>query len=201
MITEKQYVKITDVLHRRKFAQYFTPEFISDFMARWVLCDLCSCAKILEPAYGLGVFSRSMFDLRDDIKVVGYDVDDRIFKYAKSNLLEINKDISLNNEDYLTSSWEKKYDGVICNPPYLKFHDYDNSTYISLINTRLNVNLNGFTNIYTLFLLKSIHQLKDGGRLAYIIPSEFLNSDYGVEVKRILLQSGVLRHVIIIDFM
>ncbi len=200
MITEKQYVKITDVLHRRKFAQYFTPEFISDFMARWVLCDLCSCAKILEPAYGLGVFSRSMFDLRDDIKVVGYDVDDRIFKYAKSNLLEINKDISLNNEDYLTSSWEKKYDGVICNPPYLKFHDYDNSTYISLINTRLNVNLNGFTNIYTLFLLKSIHQLKDGGRLAYIIPSEFLNSDYGVEVKRILLQSGVLRHVIIIDF-
>ena len=36
--------------------------------------------------------------------------------------------------------------------------------------------------------------------MAYIIPSEFLNSDYGVEVKRTLIQSGVLKHVIIVDF-
>ena len=34
----------------------------------------------------------------------------------------------------------------------------------------------------------------------YIIPSEFLNSDYGVEVKRALIQSNTLHHIIIVDF-
>jgi adenine-specific DNA-methyltransferase len=60
--------------------------------------------------------------------------------------------------------------------------------------------LNGFTNLYTLFLLKSIHQLNPNGRCAYIIPSEFLNSDYGKLVKTYLLQSKTLKHVIVIDF-
>ena len=44
--------------------------------------------------------------------------------------------------------------------------------------------LSGFTNIYTLFILKSIWQLRKGGRTAYIVPSEFLNSDYGKDVKK-----------------
>lgn len=42
--------------------------------------------------------------------------------------------------------------------------------------------------------------MKDGARMAYIIPSEFLNSDYGIEVKRALLKSGALKHIIIVDF-
>ena len=60
--------------------------------------------------------------------------------------------------------------------------------------------MNGFTNLYTLFLLKSIHQLSPNGRCAYIIPSEFLNSDYGKLVKTYLLKSKTLRHIIVVDF-
>jgi len=48
--------------------------------------------------------------------------------------------------------------------------------------------------------LKSIQQLKPDGRCAYIIPSEFLNSDYGKFVKSHLLKTGSLRHVIVVDF-
>ena len=169
-------------------------------MAEWVLHDVNGFSDVLEPAYGLGVFSRSMSKLHQDIKVKGYDIDENIFQYALLNASETSCHLSLDNQDYLTSSWENKYDAIICNPPYLKFHDYDNATFIPLINKKLQTKLNGFTNIYTLFLLKSIYQLKEGGRLAFIIPSEFLNSDYGVEVKRALLDSGTLRHIIIIDF-
>ena len=56
------------------------------------------------------------------------------------------------------------------------------------IETNLKCKLNGFTNLYTLFLLKSIHQLRKNGRCAYIIPSEFLNSDYGKLVKTYLIK-------------
>lgn len=200
MITESEYSKIVDLAHRRKFAQFFTPEQIALFMSNWVLEGLSSDADVLEPAIGLGVFSRTMCRMKPNLNIVGYDIDKTIFSYALSNFGAAHYKISLSNEDYLMASWTQKYDAIICNPPYLKFHDYDNATLIPLVNKKLQTHLNGFTNIYTLFLLKSVSQLKEYGKLAYIIPSEFLNSDYGVEVKRELLKSGTLRHVIIVDF-
>ena len=200
MITEKEYIKIVPLEHRKKFAQFFTPEHISDFMANWVLNGRKGKLDILEPAIGLGIFSRSLHKQNPRIQVVGYDIDETISSYARVYFARQEYNVTISNENYITTSWSEKYDGIICNPPYLKFHDYDNATLISIVNNRLHTHLNGFTNIYTLFLLKSIFQMKEGGRMAYIIPSEFLNSDYGVEVKRVLLQSGLLRHVIIVDF-
>lgn len=200
MITEKEYIKKISIDHRKKYAQFFTPELISDFMASWVVGDKKGRLDILEPAFGLGVFSRSLYKLNPQIRVVGYDIDKTIYEYASQNFANHKYNVCINNENYLMASWTDKFDGIICNPPYLKFHDYDNSTLIPLVNSKLHTRLNGFTNIYTLFLLKSIYQMKEGAKMAYIIPSEFLNSDYGVEVKRTLIQSGVLKHVIIVDF-
>ena len=37
MMTEKEYVGVVGLEHRKRFAQFFTPEAIADFMARWVL--------------------------------------------------------------------------------------------------------------------------------------------------------------------
>jgi adenine-specific DNA-methyltransferase len=200
MITEKEYIKIVPLEHRKKFAQFFTPELISDFMANWVLNGRKEKLDILEPAIGLGIFSRSLHKQNPRIQVVGYDIDETVSSYARVYFASQEYNVTISNENYITTSWSEKFDCIICNPPYLKFHDYDNATLIPIVNNRLHTHLNGFTNIYTLFLLKSIYQMKEGGRMAYIIPSEFLNSDYGVEVKRVLLQSGLLRHVIIVDF-
>lgn len=200
MITEKEYVRQISLEHRKKYAQFFTPEQISDFMASWVLEGKTGDLDILEPAFGLGVFSRSMYKLNPQIRVLGYDIDKTIYSYAIDNFITTECNVRIINENYITASWSEKFDGIICNPPYLKFHDYDNASLVPIVNSILHTHLNGFTNIYTLFLLKSIFQMKKNGRMAYIIPSEFLNSDYGVEVKRALLQSGVLRHIIIVDF-
>ena len=78
MITERDYVKIIPLDHRKKYAQFFTPENISDFMASWVLEGRIGPVDILEPAFGLGVFSRSMYKLNPQIRVVGYDLDETI---------------------------------------------------------------------------------------------------------------------------
>lgn len=199
MMTEKEYAGVVGLEHRKRFAQFFTPEAIADFMARWVLGGRKK-VDVLEPAFGLGAFSRSLFKQNPKVRVVGYEADATIYNYAAENVAQAGSDVLLYNEDYLRASWEDKYDGIICNPPYLKFHDYDNASLVPLVNEQLGIRLNGFTNLYTLFLLKSISQLRDGGRMAYIVPSEFLNSDYGVEVKRALLRSGVLRHVVVVDF-
>ena len=108
--------------------------------------------------------------------------------------------VELKNEDYLFNDWRGRYDGVICNPPYFRFQNYKNrAAILREFQNRLSINLSGMTNIYTMFMLKSIHQLAPRGRAAYIVPSEFLNSDYGKTVKRCLLDDGALRYVVLFD--
>ena len=195
MTLEQKYILSTSLDHRKKYAQFFTPKKIAEFMCKWVLQGKQK-TRALEPAYGLGIFSRVLAQ-NSALLVDAYEIDRQIFAKA---VTVCPNGVNLINEDYFTSDWNTKYDAIVCNPPYLKFHDYDNATYISDVNSHLGTKLNGFTNLYTLFLLKSIAQLQEGGRLAYIIPSEFLNSDYGIEVKRALIQSNTLRHIIVVDF-
>ena len=196
MITlEQKYIASTSLDHRKKYAQFFTPEKIAEFMCQWVLQGKKK-TRVLEPAYGLGIFSRILAQ-NSTLPVDAYEIDGQIFASA---VAARPNGVNLRNEDYFTCDWNAKYDAIVCNPPYLKFHDYDNATYIPDVNNHLGTKLNGFTNLYTLFLLKSIAQLQEGGRLAYIIPSEFLNSDYGVEVKRALIESNTLQHIIVVDF-
>jgi adenine-specific DNA-methyltransferase len=195
---ENNYSKSISIEHRKKFAQFFTPFPIADAMAKWLLGN-DQLKDVLEPAFGLGVFSRAILNHKKEINIKGFEVDETIFNNAKQYFQDI-ENVDLLLQDYMYNDWKNKYDGIICNPPYFKFHDYDNKNILKEIETNIKCKLNGFTNLYTLFLLKSIHQLSKNGRCAYIIPSEFLNSDYGKLVKNYLIKSKTLRHIIVIDF-
>jgi adenine-specific DNA-methyltransferase len=198
MILEKEYKKQIGLSHRKKFAQFFTPEPIAKIMIDWIL-DKPKVQTLLEPAFGLGIFSRLILERIEDINITSFDVDPVIFEIAKQNLNNYSN-IKYFLEDYLFNDWNNKYDAIICNPPYFKFHDYENKKTLEEIKNRLKINLSGFTNVYTLFLLKSIYQLEENGRAAYIIPSEFLNSDYGKLVKEYLIKSQTLKHIVLFDF-
>lgn len=195
---EKRYSKLISLEHRKKYAQFFTPYQLASLMADWLLGNQ-NLITVLEPAFGLGVFSRALLSKKSDLSIKGFDIDERIFAEAKE-IFNDNYYVDFHLEDYMFNDWNNKYDGIICNPPYFKFHDYDNKTILNEIENRLKIKLNGFTNLYTLFLLKSIYQLNPNGRLAYIIPSEFLNSDYGKLVKSALIKNSVLRHIVVFDF-
>ncbi len=198
MLVEQEYIRKTTARHRKKFAQFFTPEPIARIMSDWILHGN-DFTTMLEPAFGLGIFSRIILQHKPGIQITGFDVDETIYNVARNNFIN-NSNVKLYLEDYLHNDWDNKYDRIICNPPYFKFHDYDNKKALGEISKRLNFPLSGFTNIYTLFLLKSIYQLKENGRIAYIIPSEFLNSDYGKKIKEYLIKSNLLRYIIIFDF-
>lgn len=198
MILEEKYIKKVSLLHRKKFAQFFTPESIAQIMVNWILGN-DHLKSILEPAFGLGIFSRLLLNRKQEISLTGFEIDPVIFETAKENFSNFSN-VNLFLKDYLSHDWNNNYDGIICNPPYFKFHDYQNKRMLEEIKDKLQINLSGFTNIYSLFLLKSIFQLKENGRIAYLIPSEFLNSDYGKYIKDYLLKSKTLRHIIIFDF-
>ncbi len=197
-LIEKKYSKAVALEHRKKYAQFFTPLPIATIMVDWLLGNK-GLKTVLEPAFGLGIFSRLLLAKNSELKIKGFEVDATIFSRARDIFFE-RRNLDIQLEDYIYNDWDNKYDGIICNPPYFKFHDYDNKSILSEVEKRLNIKLNGFTNLYTLFLIKSIHQLEPNGRVVYIIPSEFMNSDYGKLVKSELIKSKTLRHIAIVNF-
>lgn len=195
---ERKYSYSVTKKHRKQFAQFFTPWQIADIMVDWLLGG-GRLDSVLEPAFGLGIFSRALVEKNYSGSILGYEIDDVILNDARELFLG-NNDVEIKKQDYIYSSWLEKYDGIICNPPYFKFQDYDNLGVTEEVKKRLGHNFSGFTNLYAYFLVKSVSQLKEGGRCAYIIPSEFLNSDYGVQIKDYLLASKRLRHVVVFNF-
>ncbi len=195
---ESVYCSATPLEHRKRFAQFFTPVEIATCMAAWLLRNP-RLNHVLDPAFGLGVFARVLREANYKGRVQGFEVDRRILDEAL-RIVGCDSRIEVAPQDYLSSDWAARYDGIICNPPYFKFHDYDNKHALEQVKERLGIELSGFSNLYSLFLLKSISQLAEHGRAAFLVPSEFLNADYGRFVKRALLRSGALREVIVFDF-
>lgn len=195
---EKEYSQFVSLEHRKKFAQFFTPFPIAQFMAKWIAGNK-KLQTVLDPAFGLGVFARAIRQTNKECSIKGFDIDENILRQA-ANIFDNEENTSIQLKDYMFNDWENRYDGIICNPPYFKFHDYENKTTLKEIEEKLGLKLNGFTNLYTLFLLKSAYQLNADGRAAYIIPSEFMNSDYGKLVKTYLIKNKLLRYIIIFDF-
>jgi adenine-specific DNA-methyltransferase len=56
MVLEKKYIEKVNLSHRKKFAQFFTPETIADLMSDWLIGNE-KLKTVLEPAFGLGVLT------------------------------------------------------------------------------------------------------------------------------------------------
>jgi adenine-specific DNA-methyltransferase len=196
---EETYNGIVSEGHRKKYAQFFTPIDIAEFMISWIL--RINPATILEPAFGLGIFSRQILSYNEykSTPIIGYEIDQLMYDWAKG-LFSQYPNVQLINDDYMFNDWDRKYDGIVCNPPYLKFHDYINIDVVNEVEFHSGVHFRKTSNLYTMFLVKSIMQMTEGGRASYIVPTEFLNSDYGTIVKKFLIESKVLRYVFVVDF-
>ena len=199
---EREYATNISSEHMKILGQFFTPFPIAQFMAKWITSNP-QCNTILDPAVGLGVFFRAILKEADvtSYQLIGYDVDPQVLKKAKILFQGYEDSIRLINRDYMFNDWNNRYDGIICNPPYQRFQNYKNRNEIlAEFQSRLGLALSGLTNLHTLFLLKSVNQLSENGRAAYILPSEFLNADYGVFIKRNLITHKSLKYVIVFDF-
>ena len=186
---EKQYVSKMSAEHIKRYGQYFTPERIADFMCQWA-CERSS--SILDPAVGDSVFLLCARRYNSEATLAGYEIDPRIIDYFGN---PARAEIRL--QDYLLNGWGDRFDSIVCNPPYGKFQSVKNrDEVLGSILRYTGSRYSGYTNLYTMFLLKSIFQMSNEGRLAYIIPSEFFNSQYGNQIKSLLITNKLLKAVV-----
>jgi adenine-specific DNA-methyltransferase len=195
--TTIEYITSSSVEHRKKLCQFFTHDRVADFMVQWV-SSKGTVDSLYDPAFGLGAFYQAALRQQYQGKIYGAEIDEEILNFVSSHVPQDIK-LTLTKGDYLTS-WGKSKPGIVCNPPYMRFQKFeDRERTFAEFEKRLNIRLSGYTNIASAFLIKSLHELRPGGRLAYIMPLEFLNTGYGKIVKKQLLEQGQIRAFIKID--
>jgi len=109
-LLEKEYCETVDFSHRKKYALFFTPEPIARLMSEWVMAK-DNVKTLLEPAFGMGIFSRIVRDSFPEVDITGVEIDTTISDYAGKAFVDQACKLVLEHSDYLYSDWEEKFDG------------------------------------------------------------------------------------------
>ena len=188
------YIQMVGEKHQKRFGQFFTPDPVAAFMVDWVLDS--GADAVFDPAFGLGAFYAAIDD-HTGVQFTGCEVDTTIVEFWERHTEKCADFIAI--EDYLRA-WGGQYASIVCNPPYMRFQKFLNrDVVIREFKRNLGIKLSGYVNTAAAFLLKSLSELSARGRLAYIMPLEFLNTGYGTLVKQKLVESGHLCSIISFD--
>lgn len=168
----------------KQLGQVATPRNIAILMARWVMSASPPC--VLDPAAGLGGLLAACRQFDKRVQLVGTERDGETFQRARQTAPRGTKLILA---DYLKSD-AGLFDGIIANPPYVKAQrlEYTEEDWL-YFEERLGTPLDRLTNLYALFLLKIWEDLTPHGRASVILPAEFLNANFGEEIKERLVRA------------
>lgn len=171
-------------------------------MVRWALSD--HPRRILDPAVGPGVFieaiqrqlSRQRIQAKPQIDA--YEVDGRMVRLVGGRRSAIA--VRLRQRDFISGTIRETYDAIVANPPYVRHHGFNYPETLWQRYDRLcGRRISRLTNLYGLFLLKIWTLLAPRGRAAVILPAEWLNADFGVALKAILLKENAMDAIVHFD--
>lgn len=200
---------------RKAHGQFFTPEPLAHFMAAQ-LGVIKNGDHILDPAMGSGVLLCAIIDrlIADhkpiEIWIDGFELDEELFVSAQSVLNEgvicaakygvqvhlnlFHTDFILNGLQFLrprlldTPVGHRCYQHIIANPPYFKINTTDIYRQVA------EGILNGYTNIYTLFMGLAARMLHDG-RACFIVPRSFCSGSYFARFRQEFLKNVTVQHI------
>jgi adenine-specific DNA-methyltransferase len=140
----------------------FTPEAVSSKMISYFTRKV---KRLLEPSVGTGNLLTAMKG-----KYTHADVYDINADYLSA--IQANRSITKTCGSFLTAP-NKLYDGIILNPPYLRFQEIDSETR-KIIRQLSPVLKSGNIDLYVAFLVKCVQCLSDNGTMVAVIPSTWM---------------------------
>lgn len=205
---------------RRELSAYFTPPALSRAVldaSAWVL-DSCDAPAVLDPACGGGSFltpvarylitknvtrglSREGACKRALECVRGIEIDSGLASLSQTLL----RDMLVRENSYrvrgrlgvvrradaLRHRPDNSFDLVVGNPPFGKIGSQRATT---LLREGDPGNMGGHTNLYALFLMRSLGWVKPGGGLVFVLPTSFVAGPYFASMrKQVLKQAEVVR--------
>lgn len=185
MSPEKAYIGYCSIEHRKRFAQFFTPPSIAQLMSEWVM-DI-SPATLLDPSVGTGILVRHARHMDPCLFITAVEKDPLV-RQAFESLNQPGMYNELIDGDFLTTEFENTFDAILMNPPYIRHQELNYGKNIFLdFSEKYQVKISALSNIYVLFIFKAVGLLNPGGRASIIVPSEWMNSNYGMALKEFLI--------------
>ncbi len=186
----------------RILGQVFTPPAVADFMVRWATSH--KPRRILDPSLGRGIFVERLAAMNGALSVhaqiTACEIDSAMVAAFQRNNPAPDLPVDVRRTDFLTARFDKKFDAVICNPPYIRHHDAKpNASIFERFDRLIGTRISRLTNIYGLFLLRLWSLLADHGRAAAITPAEWLNADFGRAIKSYLLLENAIDAIVHFD--
>ena len=158
--------------------------------------------KFLDPAVGTGAFFSALLSTNHPSRIAsahGYETDPRITRTARD--LWSSSGLTVHQQDFTTADPPGPGGAanlVICNPPYVRHHHIGPETKAFLkhhLQAQGNMELSGLAGLYAYFMALTHPWMTPGALAGWLIPSEFLDVNYGQGVRDYLTTRVSLHHI------
>lgn len=187
---------------RRRFGQFATPYGLAqEIMSYGLTLQDKKEISFLEPAMGTGAFfSALLSECSNQSKsirsAIGIELDHDF--YAAACELWNDTDINLVNGDFMETDCLGSINFLISNPPYVRHHYIGQEQKVRLSTMTKNetgLSLSGLAGLYCYFILCAHKWLAPNAVCGWLIPSEFMDVNYGSTLKEYLLNNVHLLRV------
>lgn len=186
---------------RNKMGQFATPSPLARDILQHAKEFLPAKSKVrfLDPALGSGAFYAALhrvFDAKAIEAAKAFELDPHYGKPAEALWAE--HGLQLVHGDFTHATPEPIHNLVICNPPYVRHHHLSGEDKVRLGKLSYEASgskLSGLAGLYCHFLLQAHAWMAPGAIAGWLIPSEFMDVNYGREVKRYLLNQVSLLQI------
>ncbi|HEX3049639.1 MAG TPA: class I SAM-dependent methyltransferase [Aggregatilineaceae bacterium] len=156
----------------------------------------------LDPGCGSGVFYSALLQtsIANQLgSAYGIEIDPAFAEVARSLWAPFGFQVIQDDFTRLTSFFKPDLPNlIICNPPYSRHHHLE-QLQKNLLQTRASKTsglwLNGLAGLYCYFLLLSHQWLRPGGLSIWLIPTEFMDVNYGEAIRIYLSQHVTLKRL------
>lgn len=185
---------------RNRLGQFATPPGLAleILQAAAALLPAHQAIRFLDPAFGTGAFFgalRAVFPCSSAriTEAAGYEIDPAYGGPAAA--LWADAGLALSVSDFTRARPDARFTLVICNPPYVRHHHLSAADKARLQAGTLaasGARIGGLAGLYCHFLAQAHGWMAPGAVAGWLIPSEFMDVNYGVAVKRYLLEQVTL---------
>ena len=189
-------------LERNKLGQFATPPEFSQSIVHFVINQYFKNKhkiRFLEPALGTGSFYSALLTSVEKDRIesaTGIEYDAQFSNAAKE--LWSFWGLQVLNTNFLTWRSNKQFNLIITNPPYVRHHHIDEETKLickANCTELAGSEISGLSGLYLYFLIYSVNFMSEDGIGAWLIPSEWMNVNYGEALRRFLVSRVTLLHI------
>lgn len=190
---------------RNKLGQFATPKQLArDVLAYGLgLLPKTTSVRFLDPAIGTGSFYSALMSTstgRSVVSATGFEIDPHYGEPSKALWKDTPLKITLADFTQQTAPADdaKRANLLICNPPYVRHHHMngpDKARLQEAARAASHVDLSGLAGLYCYFMALAHSWMSEGGVAGWLIPSEFMDVNYGRAIKAYLLREVTLLHI------